>query len=240
LDQDPDRDCTPVDCAVKYRGMRNFYRNTTGRCEKVTPCNTRGTDGLSVVAYYDRETNICHRLDWLDGNEINQIESDTEIPQTINSSTAKYFAGFEPTKLSKEHVTLQCNHGQQTGIYCQCDEGWVSSGLDPQYPTVYHWCDKKSALPKLAQFRAQQPRHLNKPAEVMVVTLLTLVNLVLLGLWLYLLSLLILHSSKLRQGGIRKVMCAPLFFCQQRCSKRQQQGLLTETDSTDEELYSAR
>ena len=48
--QDPDRDCRPVDCAVKYRGQRNFYRNSTGRCERVVHCNTKGKDGVSVVA----------------------------------------------------------------------------------------------------------------------------------------------------------------------------------------------
>ena len=48
--QDPDRGCRAVDCAVKYRGQRNFYRNSTGRCERVVHCNTRGKDGVSVVA----------------------------------------------------------------------------------------------------------------------------------------------------------------------------------------------
>ena len=48
--QDPDRSCTPVDCAIKYQGKRNYYRSSNGRCEKVVKCNTRGNDGVSVVA----------------------------------------------------------------------------------------------------------------------------------------------------------------------------------------------
>ena len=48
--QDPDRDCSPVDCAIKYHGNRNFYRNSTGKCEEVVDCDTRGKDGISVVA----------------------------------------------------------------------------------------------------------------------------------------------------------------------------------------------
>ena len=57
--QDPDRDCGPVDCAVKYRGARNFYRNTTGRCEQVAPCNTRGEDGVSIVAVSSNTVGFC-------------------------------------------------------------------------------------------------------------------------------------------------------------------------------------
>lgn len=48
--QDPDRSCSPVDCAIKYKGERNFYRDTTGRCEPVVPCHTRGDDGVTIVA----------------------------------------------------------------------------------------------------------------------------------------------------------------------------------------------
>ena len=49
--QDPDRGpCTPADCAIKYKGKRNFYRNSTGKCEPVVECNTRGDDDTSIVA----------------------------------------------------------------------------------------------------------------------------------------------------------------------------------------------
>lgn len=48
--QDPDRSCSPVDCAIKYQGKRNYYRNSTKKCEPVVQCDTRGSDGVSVVA----------------------------------------------------------------------------------------------------------------------------------------------------------------------------------------------
>lgn len=48
--QDPDRECSPVDCAIKYKGQRNFYRNKTGKCEHVVACDTRGRDGVEIVA----------------------------------------------------------------------------------------------------------------------------------------------------------------------------------------------
>jgi len=47
--QDPDRNCTPVDCAIKYRGKRNFYRSSTGKCEKVVRCNTRGINNRVIA-----------------------------------------------------------------------------------------------------------------------------------------------------------------------------------------------
>ena len=51
--QDPDRGCSPVDCAIKYKGTRNFYRNATGKCEPVVPCNTRDKDGVTITAVRD-------------------------------------------------------------------------------------------------------------------------------------------------------------------------------------------
>ena len=53
----------------------------------------------------------------MEDNEINQIESDTEIPIAINSSKAKYFTGFEPTKLAKE---VQCVLSTCTSVVCMC------------------------------------------------------------------------------------------------------------------------
>ena len=46
----------PVDCAIKYKGYRNFYRNKTGKCEPVVPCNTRGTDSITVTGV--SQTNV--------------------------------------------------------------------------------------------------------------------------------------------------------------------------------------
>ena len=48
--QDPDRSCTPVDCAIKYEGLRNYFRNSTKKCEDVVDCDTQGPDGITIVA----------------------------------------------------------------------------------------------------------------------------------------------------------------------------------------------
>ena len=34
---------------------------------------------------------------------------------------------------------LDCNHGEQEGDLCVCDEGWASSGIDSNLQE--HWCD---------------------------------------------------------------------------------------------------
>jgi len=122
--QDQDRNCTPVDCAIKYKGKRNFYRKTTGRCEKVVPCNTRGV-GNKVIAvrwyfvitilikcsntqFYDWEENKCHPLDWKeDDNAFKHVQSDTKIPENINiesATGAKEFHDFEPQKLEQVKI----------------------------------------------------------------------------------------------------------------------------------------
>lgn len=56
----------------------------------------------SRAQYYDWDNNLCHRFDWMDENQLSQVESDVEIPDTINASKAEYFVGFEPEKLAKE------------------------------------------------------------------------------------------------------------------------------------------
>ena len=43
--QDPRDDCRPVDCVEKYNGWRNFFRNSTGKCEVVHECYTKGKIG---------------------------------------------------------------------------------------------------------------------------------------------------------------------------------------------------
>lgn len=39
--------------------------------------------------------------------------------------------------------TLDCNHGEQDGNVCVCDEGWASSGLDSK--DQEHWCDVRDS-----------------------------------------------------------------------------------------------
>ena len=56
----------------------------------------------SHAQYYDWDNNLCHRFDWMEENQLSQVESDIEIPDTINASKAEYFVGFEPEKLAEE------------------------------------------------------------------------------------------------------------------------------------------
>ena len=42
-------------------------------------------------------------------------------------------------ELGDDISSLDCNHGVQEGPYCECDEGWTSSGLDLHHN--YNWCD---------------------------------------------------------------------------------------------------
>ena len=45
-------------------------------------------------------------------------------------------------------IPLECNHGKQVGIYCQCDEGWQSTGLqEKQGQFVYSWCNAPKQVP---------------------------------------------------------------------------------------------
>eukprot|EP00731_Ephydatia_muelleri_P031931 Em0023g438a len=100
VDQDPDRNCTPVDCAIKYKGQRNFYRNSTGKCEAVVHCSTLGKDGHTTVAFYDWENNVCQQLDWLQkDNFASQIESDSIPAQLKSSRRAQQFEPESPSCL---------------------------------------------------------------------------------------------------------------------------------------------
>ena len=54
------------------------------------------------VQYYDWETNVCHRYDWLEDNSFSQVESDTEIPVDVDpSQESQYFPDFEPQRLER-------------------------------------------------------------------------------------------------------------------------------------------
>ena len=61
---------------------------------------------------------------------------------------------------------IQCNHGVQNGIYCECDEGWMSSGIHEDDPLIFHWCDTdmvdRSGI-------VGEPVKLSKPVEIVVI-----------------------------------------------------------------------
>ena len=65
-------------------------------------CSSGSSLSPSHAQYYDWDNNLCHRFDWMEENQLSQVESDVEIPDTINASKAEYFVGFEPEKLAEE------------------------------------------------------------------------------------------------------------------------------------------
>ncbi|XP_003386285.2 PREDICTED: uncharacterized protein LOC100640200 [Amphimedon queenslandica] len=197
LDQDRDRDCTPVDCAIKYKGRRSFYRKQTGKCEPVAPCHTRADDGITITGYYDWEENICVKYKWFqDDNYFEHVESDTEIPSKIDAikSNYKYYAPH--LKDQQDTDSIDCNHGVLDDLQCRCDEGWVSSGIHRDDPITFHWCDtpdlstNKSYLTSTMEYMpivSDEPLKLSTIQEISLIVTLALVNLVLLFTWIYLL-----------------------------------------------------
>ena len=62
-DLDPERDCQPANCLLKYMGRRNFFNKYTLLCESVAECMTLSADRTEIVAFYDPEANQCVQLD---------------------------------------------------------------------------------------------------------------------------------------------------------------------------------
>lgn len=60
---------------------------------------------------------------------------------------------------------LKCNRGIQKGVICECDEGWMSSGVHESSLLDFHWCDTKMVDKATIQ---RQPRKLSKPLEISV------------------------------------------------------------------------
>jgi hypothetical protein len=190
VDRDPDRECRPVDCAVKYKGYRNFYRNATGRCEEVVPCDTRGEDGFTHIGYYDWENNLCIKYKWFeDDNYLNHIESDA-IPATIDpSASSSYYIDLQPESLIgkvNSSEKINCNNGVMVGgIYCQCDPGWVSSGIDKNNPLIFNWCDVQDSVSEAAAL--SPPINLTPVQETISIIFLAIANFVLTAVWFFLL-----------------------------------------------------
>ena len=62
--------------------------------------------------------------------------------------------------------TLKCNRGAQNGIYCDCEDGWMSSGIHQDDPMTFHWCDTQVVDPSSFSYR---PRKLSKVQEVFLI-----------------------------------------------------------------------
>lgn len=91
------------------------------KCEVVVQCDTRGPDGVSVVAvslhitnalnrgsncvslvqYYDWENNLCHPLSYALDDNVEIEERDIVIPAELDPSQNSIFPDFEPKQIKK-------------------------------------------------------------------------------------------------------------------------------------------
>lgn len=135
-DLDPARSCQPVLCDIKYNGMRNFFNETSQRCEPTASCWDDEDDEMVYLA----GSNACRRM--------GEVLSDEEL---------EFFDNFQERKapLRSMHgypITVNCHKGRPdpAGGWCMCDPGWESDPLDhdgfnPDF-MVYHMCTVYSGV----------------------------------------------------------------------------------------------
>ena len=85
VDLDPERECRPSNCVLKYMGMRNFFNKNSLMCEPVEECMTLSADRRELIAFYDHETNTCVRLDEGIGSVETAEEDDSPFVDEILS-----------------------------------------------------------------------------------------------------------------------------------------------------------
>ncbi|XP_075553656.1 uncharacterized protein LOC142586297 [Dermacentor variabilis] len=129
-DLDPTRSCQPVLCDIKYNGVRNFFNETSQRCEPTANC----WDNAEEEMVYLAGSNACRR--------VGEVLSDEEL---------EYFESFQEKKspLRSMHgypIKVNCHEGRPdpANQWCLCDAGWESEPLDygsfnPDL-MVYHMC----------------------------------------------------------------------------------------------------
>lgn len=111
--------CVPVDCSVKYWGLKNFFNTTMGLCTGYNTCSTGYV--LNV------NTNTCQSLTI-------SVPTVPDINLPVTSVT---------TQLSSPNTGCPCNHGTPSPnetCFCICDPGWTTdSGQNPQQ---WVWCNR--------------------------------------------------------------------------------------------------
>ncbi|KAJ7363436.1 hypothetical protein OS493_009590 [Desmophyllum pertusum] len=150
---DPRKDCRPVDCVEKYNGWRNFFRNSTGKCEVVHDCYTKGKKGELPEIAFDKDYNDCKSLvsPELTRKQRKQIHDNME-----KSKLAKMKYTLEDIK-EINPVPLNCHHGRRVGSVCVCDDGWRTKTnnvpkRDLRY--IYDWCNVRIKKSKHSRQRA--------------------------------------------------------------------------------------
>lgn len=153
VDRDPRKNCEPVDCVEKYNGWRNFFKNSTGKCEVIHECYTKGKEGELPEIAFDKDYNDCKSLvsPTLTKKQKKQIYDNME-----RSKLAKLKFTLEDIK-EINPVPLNCHHGRRVGSVCVCNEGWKTKTnnlpkKDLRY--IYDWCNVKIEKSKRAYQRA--------------------------------------------------------------------------------------
>ncbi|KAM7436445.1 hypothetical protein ABFA07_013795 [Porites harrisoni] len=153
VDRDPRKHCQPVDCVEKYNGWRNFFRNSTGKCEAVHECYTKGKKGELPEIAFDKDHNDCKSLvsaeltkeqrkqihDNMDKSKLAQMKFTLEDIKDINP------------------VPLNCHHGRRVGSVCVCNEGWKTKTNNvpkKDLRFIYDWCNVKIKKTKYSAQRA--------------------------------------------------------------------------------------
>ncbi|XP_065310991.1 uncharacterized protein [Dermacentor albipictus] len=129
-DLDPTRSCQPVLCDIKYNGVRNFFNETSQRCEPTANC----WDNAEEEMVYLAGSNTCRRVgEVLSDEELEFFESFQE-----KKSPLRYMHGYP--------IKVNCHEGRPdpANQWCLCDPGWESEPLDygsfnPDL-MVYHMC----------------------------------------------------------------------------------------------------
>lgn len=61
---------------------------------------------------------------------------------------------------------LNCNHGIQNGVMCECEDGWMSSGVHESDLLSFYWCDQRMVDKASIQM---EPMKLSIPMEILLV-----------------------------------------------------------------------
>lgn len=136
-DQDPTRSCKPVLCGIKYNGVRNYFNETSQRCEPTVNCWDEAT-GEEMV--YLAGSNSCRRLsEVLSAEDMEKFEKFQEQEAPLRS-----IHGYP--------IKVNCHKGRPDPAdgWCLCEPGWESDPLDhdgfnPDL-MVYHMCTVYSGV----------------------------------------------------------------------------------------------
>ncbi|XP_018569480.1 uncharacterized protein LOC108909581 [Anoplophora glabripennis] len=130
VDMDPTKNCRPVDCVIKYLGMRNYFDFKRMECTSVTKCISPPEQCVPEIGY-SIALNSCTDLNTTIGkDDLHFLDSNkSELHQCTNCPPSN----------------MICHHGStDTNGQCECDTGWTTTTDEEMYsPTLllYHMCN---------------------------------------------------------------------------------------------------